>query len=63
MMIIPGISSSDRCHSLENKVFSFYQPFSIFMNLSAFIFESLNVMGLENEEKASDFFHPHTVNK
>lgn len=37
--------------SLETKVFSFYQPFSIFMYLSAFIFESLNVIGLENETR------------
>lgn len=48
MMIVPGKSSSDR--QLWKRNFSLlYEPFSIFMYLSAFIFESLIVMGLENE--------------
>lgn len=48
MMIVPGKSSTDR-QFWKRKFFLLYEPFSIFMYLSPFIFESLIVMGLENE--------------
>lgn len=47
-MIVPGKSSDDRW--LWKRKFSIlYEPFSIFMYLSAFIFETLIVTRFENE--------------